>query len=84
MLDVPVFGELVNCGFCMGFWVSLLLTTIHYGYVDIMAWLTVWGLGALWSGILLRLYLFREAENEELRELVREMKETVSELVDHE
>ena len=84
-LDAPfMLGELINCSFCMGFWISGALCWLEYGSLHAWPWLTVWGLGALWSGILLRLYLFRESENEELRELVREMKETVSELVDHE
>lgn len=81
ILDYPLIGELANCSFCLGFWIALALTFIHYGAIAIMQWMTVWGLGALWSGILLKLYLFRESENEELRELVRELKETVNDLV---
>lgn len=82
-LDAPfMLGELINCSFCMSFWIAAVLTSILYGYLSFMGWMTVWGLGALWSGILLRLYLFREAENEDLRELVREMKDTVNELVE--
>ena len=82
-LDAPyMLGELINCSFCLGFWVSLVLSIINYGHLDVLAWLTTWGLGALWSGLLLKLYLFRESENEDLRELVREMRETVIELVE--
>jgi hypothetical protein len=80
-LDAPyMLGELINCSFCIGFWISLVLSIINYGHLDVLAWLTTWGLGALWSGVLLKLYLFRESENEDLRELVRELKDVVNEL----
>ena len=81
-LDAPfMLGELINCGFCLSFWISLGFFMLPGSSISIAEWMTVWGLGALWSGILLRLYLFRESENEDLRELIREMKDTVNELV---
>lgn len=80
-LDAPVIGELINCSFCLGFWIAAVLSCIHYGYLSFMGWMTVWGLGAMWSGILLKLYLFRESENEDLRGTIREMQETIKDLL---
>jgi len=81
LVDAPLMlGELINCSFCMGFWISMGLM-IH---ISVLGWLVVWGLGAAWSGILLRLFLFRESENEELRDVIREMRQTVIELVEKE
>lgn len=80
LVDIPIVGELASCSFCLGFWVSLIFSSIHYGEIAIMQWMTVWGLGSLFSGILLKFYLFREAENEDLRDTIREMSEVIKEL----
>jgi len=83
-LDAPYkLGELINCSFCMGFWISGVLCFLEYGTLHAWPWLTIWGLGALWSGLLLKLYLFRESENEDLRETIREMKDTINDLVEN-
>ena len=82
-LDAPyMLGELISCSFCMGFWISGALCWLEYGSLHAWPWLVVWGLGAMWSGVLLRLYLFREAENDELREVLRECRQSLNDLLD--
>lgn len=83
-IGVPMLGELINCPFCMAFWTSALFTIkfdsggIRFGIVQ---WLIITGLSLLFIGILLELFLFREAENEELRELLRKSRDVISNMV---
>lgn len=71
-------GELINCPYCMAHWTAVpfvwLLDPLNIA-IFIIEWLIVTGLSCLFIGILLRLFLFRESENEELRERLRELVE---------
>lgn len=84
-IDAPfMIGELINCPYCMAHWTALpFVFTLDPLNVPIfiIEWLTITGLSSLFVGVLLKLFLFREGENEDLRETVREMKETINELV---
>lgn len=83
LMDVRflMIGELVNCPFCMAFWTSLLFTMkinsegLHFWPVS---WLVVTGLACLFMGILLKLWLFHEDELEDMRELLREARDTIA------
>lgn len=89
-VDAPcMVGELINCPYCMAHWTSIPFAwhigpyywaSWPLGYV--VSWLIVTGLSCLFIGILLKLFLFREGENEELREIVREQREIIQELLE--
>jgi len=85
MIDAPfMLGELFSCPYCMAHWTALpaaLALGGPWGNI-LISWMVLTGLSSLFIGVLLRLFLFREAENEELRETIREMKETVNELLE--
>lgn len=84
-LDAPyLMGELINCPYCMGHWTAVpfaLYVGQTFADVVLSYWIIV-GLSALFMGAAQRLFLFRESENEELRELLREARETVRDLVE--
>ena len=90
-LDAPyMMGELINCPYCMAHWTALIAA---WWYTPVVAWdsytlaqfvvnwLTITGLSVIYIGIAQRLLLFRESENEELREIIREARETINELL---
>lgn len=83
ILDWPWIGELASCPFCMSFWVAMPASFYLGGnFVPIIFnWLIITGLSCLFIGILLKLFLFREKENEDLRELLRESRETINDLL---
>lgn len=84
-VDAPyMVGELVNCPYCMAHWTSIPAAFALGGNIGVMAmnWLIITGLSCLFIGILLKLFLFREGENEELREIVREQREVIQELLE--
>ena len=82
LLDVRflMIGELANCPFCMAFWTSLLFTLkidsegLHFWPIS---WLVITGLACLFMGVLLKLWLFHESELEDMRELLREARDTM-------
>jgi hypothetical protein len=81
-LDAPfMLGELINCPYCMAHWTSMLLVILSPA-PSILSWLVVTGLSAIFIGVVQRLLLFRESENEDLRELLREARETINDLVE--
>lgn len=82
-IDAPfMIGELINCAYCMAFWTAIPPAIAYGGGIAIVVnWLIITGLSHLFIGILLRLFLFREKENEDLRELVREARETINDLM---
>lgn len=85
MIDAPfMLGELFSCPFCFSFWAALPAAYALGGNIGVMVmnWLIVTGLSCLFIGILLKLFLFREGENEELREIVREQREVIKELLE--
>lgn len=73
-------GELASCPYCMAHWIALGLS---WGIIggNLMTVLlnaaVITGGAALFCGILLRLFLFREGELEELRRLIGQAKEHV-------
>jgi len=80
-IDAPfMLGELINCPFCMAFWTSLLFTVevdsngLHFWPVR---WLIITGLSGLYMGFMMKLWLFREDELEEMRELIRMARDTM-------
>lgn len=72
-------GELANCPYCMTHWIALGLSIwIGGNLVTILLHAAIiTGGGALFVGILLRLFLFREGENEELRKLIGEARKAL-------
>lgn len=84
-IDAPyMLGELINCPYCMAFWTALfpavaLSPSVSLGIIN---WLTITGLSHIFIGIVQRLFLFRESENEELRTTIREMGETIRDLLE--
>lgn len=72
-------GELANCPYCMAHWIALgLAVWIGGNLVTILFHAAIiTGGGALFVGILLRLFLFREKENEDLRELIRQSRDVL-------
>lgn len=73
-------GELASCPYCMAHWIALLLAFwIGGNLVHILFHAAViTGGAALFCGILLRLFLFREGELQEMRMLVIEAKNALS------
>ena len=91
LMDVRflMIGELVNCPFCMAFWTSLPLsfefdsTLIDGLHFYPLRWLIITGLACLFMGVLLKLWLFHEAELEDMRELLREARDEITRLGTH-
>lgn len=84
-LDAPfMLGELINCPYCMAFWTALPAAVAYSNgvVVGFLNWLIITGLSHLFIGAVQRLFLFRESENEELRELLREARETIKDLME--
>lgn len=81
VMDVPVLGELVACPFCLSFWLAL-PASLGYGGMIVTNWIILWGLSAMYAGLLLRILLFRERENEELREMLRESRKALEEMIE--
>jgi len=86
-IDAPyMLGELINCPYCMAFWTGLPLNkgfwVSYSGLNSIVSYFAIVGLSHLFIGIVLRLFLFRESENEELREMLRESRETINDLLE--
>lgn len=73
-------GELASCPYCMGHWIALVLSAYVGGTVEavLLNAAVITGGAAIFSGILLKLTLFREDELEELRDLIAEAKEELS------
>lgn len=80
-------GEQVNCPFCMAFWTSTMVTPYDTGNIQlgliIVTWMSITGLACLFMGILLKLWLFREAELEDMRDLLRKAQDRISEVEEY-
>jgi hypothetical protein len=83
MIGAPLkLDELFNCPWCMGFWTALPAAIAIGGPVGaiIINWLIITGLSGLYMGFMMKLWLFREDELEEMRELLREAKNEITRL----
>ncbi len=85
-IDAPyMLGELINCPYCMAFWTGLpFVTAFHFEHLSgvITSYLVVVGLSHVFMGVVQRLFLFRESENEELRQKLREAREAIEDLLE--
>lgn len=81
-MGVPMLGELINCPYCMAHWTAMPFAyALSSGFwMTLLNLLIITGLSSLFIGILLKLFLFREAENEELRVMLREAREVINDL----
>ena len=72
-------GELINCPYCMAHWtaVPFAMWLTRPGLMFFIVWFAIVGLSAIFIGVVQRLFLFRESENEELRELIRKAAEAL-------
>lgn len=66
-------GELANCPYCMAHWIALGLSVWNGGNLVtiLLNAAVITGGAALFCGILLRLFLFREGELQEMRGLLK-------------
>lgn len=67
-------GELANCPYCMAHWIALGLALYaggSFGTIFLNA-VVITGGAAIFSGIMLKVLIFREAELEEMRRLLAE------------
>lgn len=81
MIGLPpkLLGELFNCPWCMGFWTALPVALALGGPIGVIAvnWLIITGLSGLYMGLMLKLWLFREDELEDMRELLIEARDAI-------
>lgn len=72
-------GELASCPYCMAHWVALgLAIWVGDGVIPVLINTgIITGGAALFCGILLKLFLFREAELEEMRGLLKEARSAI-------
>lgn len=83
-LEAPfMLGELINCAYCMAFWTAIPAAVAYSQTLStgILNWLVITGLSHIFIGIVQRLFLFREIEAKELRELLQEARETIQDLM---
>lgn len=78
MIGAPLkLDELFNCPWCMGFWTALpaaIAIDGPFGFI-LTNWLIITGLSGLYMGTMMKLWLFREDELEDMRELLRRAKQ---------
>jgi len=76
-------GELINCPYCMAFWTAMPpAAALGGGGAMLINWLIITGLSHLFIGVTQRLFLFRESENEELREKLRAAQSVIKDLLE--
>ena len=81
MIGAPLkLDELFNCPWCMGFWTALPAAIASGGAVGaiLVNWLIITGLSGLYMGFMMKLWLFREDELEDMRELLRETRDALA------
>ena len=71
-------GELFNCPWCMGFWTALAF--VDWSPQWLVQLLVIWGLSGLYMGLMMKLWLFREDELEDMRELLSEATDEIKRL----
>jgi len=76
LIKIPVIGELVNCPYCMCHWTGAVFATSWLpegiGSYLIDACITT-GFAVLFTGVMMKLWLFQEAELDRYRAAIKEM-----------
>ncbi len=75
-------GEMINCPYCMAHWTGIIFSSANFDAYIVDACI-VTGIAVIFVGIMLKLWLYQEAELDRYRQLISEMTSKLKEVSNH-